>query len=194
MEDVIIKVDKKKNIPRLILLTLILIIWIGLLIISIIYNVIGYTIYCLLLIFLNFIIRLYLEIKWINDVYITFKKETIIINTFQIKKAKGKLKEKLLYIYRPFTRNNGANALSGGYLTSYAIIEKIEIKYNDITNYEIIKNRDLEIKVDNKKVTIYGNLFYYQNIKNKWKSVYSIFTKEQIQNIYNELEQRIDYH
>ena len=185
MEDVIVKVENKRILPILILLVLVSMFFLVFLVISIIYNLMGYYVY-FILIFPFMFIRLYLEIKWLTDVEIIFKKDKIILNVFDIKKATGKHGEYFYRFWRPFimcSRSNG--------LTRYAVLKKIELNYRDITNCEIIKDRDLEITVGNKKYLVMSSFFHYQNLRGKWRSVYKQFSREQIQLIYEELKKRV---
>ena len=146
----------------------------------------GYYIYFILLIPFIFA-HLYLEIKRLRDVEVTFKKDKLILNIFVIKKATGKFREYFSMFWKPFINCSRSNGL-----TRFAILKKIEIDYSDITNYEIIKDRDLEITADNKKYLIMGGFFHYQSITDKWKSTYKQFSKEQIQFIYDELNRRVN--
>lgn len=186
MKDVIVKVENKRILPILILLVLVSIFFIIFLIISIIYDLMGYYVY-FIIIFPFIFIRLYLEIKWLTEVEIIFKKDKLILNVFNIKKATGKHGEYFYRFWRPFimcSRSNG--------LTRYAVLKIIELNYRDITNCEIIKDRDLEITVGDKKYLVMGSFFHYQSITNKWKSVYKQFSNEQIQFMYDELKKRIN--
>jgi hypothetical protein len=186
MDNMIIKVEKKVIVLPLILLIFISIFFLVFLIISIIHNLMGYYVYFILIVPFMFI-RLYLEIKWLTDVEIIFTKDKLILNVFDIKKATEKHGEYFYRFWRPFivcSRSNG--------LTRYAVLKKIELNYHDITNCEIIKDRDLEIIAEDKKYLVMGSFFHYQGITNKWKSVYKQFSKEQIQFIYEELKKRIN--
>ena len=190
MNDITIKVERKVIILPLILLIFISIFFIAFLIISIIYKLMGYYIY-FIIIFPFIFIRLYLEIKWLNEVAVVFKKDKLLLNIFSIKKASGKFKENFYEDYRPFTRYSYAYK-ANGYVTSYACLNKIEINYQDITSYQIVKNRDLEIMVGNKKYLVMSSFFHYQNLRGKWRSVYKQFSKEQIYFIYDEIKRRVN--
>ena len=188
MNDITIKVERKVIILPLILLIFVSIFFITFLIFSIIYKLMGYYVY-FIIIFPFIFIRLYLEIKWLNDVSIVFKKDKLLLNIFSIKKASGKFKENFYHDYRPFTRYS--YAFKGyGYVTSYAYLNKIKINYQDITSFQIVKNRDLEIMVGNKKYLVMSSFFHYQNLRGKWRSVYKQFSKEQIYFIYDEIKKR----
>ena len=190
MNDVTVKVDRKIILPTLILLIFVSIFFLVFLIISIIYNLMGYYVY-FILIFPFIFIHLYLEVKWLNDVEVLFKRDKLELNIFNIKKATEKFKEKFYHYYRPFTRYSYAYK-DYGYVTSYAYLNKIEINYHDITNFQIVKDRDLEITVGNKKYLVMSSFFHYQNLRVKWRSVYKQFSREQIQLIYEELNKRVN--
>lgn len=189
MEDVIVKVENKRILPILILLVLVSTFFLVFLVISIIYNLMGYYVY-FIIIFPFIFIHLYLEVKWLNDVEVIFKKDKLELNIFSIKKATGKFKERFYHDYRPFVRYSYAYK-GYGYVTSYAYLNKIEINYHEITNFQIVKDRDLEITVDNKKYLVMSSFFHYQNLRGKWRSVYKQFSREQIQLIYEELKKRV---
>ena len=186
MNDVTVKVERKLILPVIFILIFISIFFLVFLIISIIYNLMGYYVY-FIVIFAFIFVRLYLEIKWLNDVAVIFENDKLVLNVFVVKRATGKRKENFYYLYRPFTRFSGYR---GGYVTSFAILEKAEIEYSDITNLEIIKRNDLEISASNKKSVIMSSFFHYQSMSNKWRSVHKQFSKEQIQFIYYELKKR----
>ena len=188
MNDITIKIERKVIVLPLILLIFISIFFIAFLIISIIYNLMGYYVY-FIFIFPFIFIRLYLEIKWLTEVAVVFKKNKVLLNIFSIKKTTGKFKEIFYHEYRPFTRYSYAYK-GYGYVTSYAYLNKIEINYQDITNFQIVKDRDLEITVGNKKYLVMSSFFHYQNLRGKWRSVYKQFSKEQIYLIYDEIKKR----
>ena len=185
MNDIIIKVENKKILPILVLLIFVSIFFLVFLAISIIYNLMGYYVY-FILIFPFIFIHLYLEIKWLNDVAVIFTKDRLLLNIFEIKRATGNGKERFYRFYRPFICDSKSNGL-----TRFAYLKKVEIDYHDIVDYEIVKDRDLEITVGNKKYLVMGSFFHYQGISLKWKSIYKQFSREQLQFIYEELNKRV---
>ena len=190
MNDIAIKIERKVIVLPLILLIFISIFFVVFLIISIIYDLMGYYVY-FIIVFPFLFIRLYLEIKWLSEVVVVFRKNNVLLNIFSIKKATGKFKENFYHDYRPFTRYSYAYK-GYGYVTSYAYLNKVEINYHNITNLQIVKDRDLEITVGNKKYLVMSSFFHYQNLRGKWRSVYKQFSREQIQFIYEELKKRIN--
>ena len=190
MNDITVKIERKVIALPLILLIFISIFFVVFLIISIIYDLMGYYVY-FIIVFPFLFIRLYLEIKWLSEVVVVFRKNNVLLNIFSIKKATGKFKENFYHDYRPFTRYSYAYK-GYGYVTSYAYLNKVEINYHNITNLQIVKDRDLEITVGNKKYLVMSSFFHYQNLRGKWRSVYKQFSREQIQFIYEELKKRIN--
>lgn len=180
MDNIIIKVDNKRILPLFIVLMIFSILFLLGIIISLLYNLLGYTIYFLIILFI-LLMPLYIEFIWLKRVYIDFTNEKIILNVLVVKNVTKKCKPKFYY---PFQYRN-VGGLRSRYATRFATVEKSEIKYSDIIDYKITSTNDLEIITNSSKYVIRQSLFGYK----PW--VDQQFTKDQLQFVFDELKHRI---
>lgn len=181
--DVIIKIERKRTYPVLFLLVIFIIIFLLLIIISIKFNLLGYLIYMFILL-ICLLLPLYLEYIWLKKCNIIFTADKLLLNILTIKNVTKKCKPKWFY---PFQYRIRGGIRSTGYATKFAIPQKSQIKYSEITNYEFTKTGDLEIITSNNKYVILRSLYGYK----PWAD--QQFTSKQLQYTFNELKKRVNY-
>ena len=179
--DIIIRIEEKRIYPVLFFLVIFIILFLLLIIISIKFKLLGYLIYMFILL-LCLLIPLYLEYIWLKNCNITFTKDKLLLNILTIKNVTKKCKPKWFY---PFQYRIRGGIRSTGYTTKFAIPQKSQIKYSEITNYTFTQTGNLEIITANNKYVILQSLYGYKPWTDRQ------FTSEQLQYIYNELKKRV---